>query len=66
MNETCDRCGPGVVAMYHVYRERELFLCGHCLNRFREALYSKGWDIWPIGNHALRPPVRVPSQHTSR
>jgi len=30
MSETCDRCGPAVVAPYRVHRDRELYLCGHC------------------------------------
>jgi ribosomal protein S27AE len=29
MNETCDRCGPAVAAVYRA----ELYLCGHCTNR---------------------------------
>jgi len=33
MNETCDRCGPGVSAVYRVDRKGELYLCRHCTNQ---------------------------------
>ena len=33
MNETCDRCGPAVLAVYRVERDGELYLCRHCANR---------------------------------
>jgi hypothetical protein len=52
--------------MYRVYRDRELFLCGHCMNGLWESLCDKGWVIWPLGRHELRPRIRIPSQHTSR
>jgi hypothetical protein len=66
MNETCDRCGPSVEAMYRARRGGELFLCGHCMNRFWESLRGSGWVIWPVGQHHLRRQIRVPSQNTSR
>ncbi len=64
MNETCDRCGPSAEAMYRVYRDRELFLCGHCMNRLWEALCGKGWVMWPLGKHELRP-IRASRPRTS-
>jgi hypothetical protein len=33
MNETCDRCGPAVRAVYRVDRDGELYLCRHCKNQ---------------------------------
>lgn len=66
MTETCDRCGPCVEATYRVYRDRELFMCGHCMNRLWESLCAKGWVIWPIGKHELRNLIRIPSQSASR
>jgi hypothetical protein len=66
MNETCDRCGPCAEAKYRVYRDRELFLCGHCMNRHWESLCGQGWEIWPIGKHELRPLIRVPAQNMSQ
>jgi hypothetical protein len=33
MNETCDRCGPAVRAIYYTSRGGQLYLCGHCANR---------------------------------
>jgi hypothetical protein len=55
MNETCDRCGPAVAAVYRVERYGELYLCGHCTNRLWAALFAQGWTIWPAGEHALMP-----------
>jgi hypothetical protein len=55
MNETCDRCGPAVRAVYRVERHGELYLCGHCANRLWAALFAQGWTIWPAGEHALAP-----------
>ena len=55
MNETCDRCGPAVAAVYRVERYGELYLCGHCTNRLSAALFAQGWTIWPAGEHALAP-----------
>ncbi len=40
MNEMCDRCGPAVAAVYRVERHGELYLCGHCTNRLRAALFA--------------------------
>jgi ribosomal protein S27AE len=55
MNETCDRCGPAVAAVYRVERHGELYLCGHCANRLWAALFAQGWNIGPAGEHALAP-----------
>jgi len=33
MNETCDRCGPAVRAVYRVDSTGELYLCRYCGNR---------------------------------
>ena len=40
MNETCDRCGPAVRAIYRVFRRGELYLCRHCTNQLRAALVN--------------------------
>ena len=58
MNETCDRCGPAVRAVYRVIRNSELYLCGHCASQLSPALSAQGWTIWPTGEHALAPHVR--------
>jgi len=42
MNEMCDRCGPGVAAVYRVERHGELYLCGHCTNRLRALVCWRG------------------------
>jgi hypothetical protein len=56
MNETCDRCGPAVRAMYRADRSGELYLCGHCASQLRQALSAQGWTIRPIGEQAeLKP-----------
>jgi hypothetical protein len=55
MNETCDRCGPAVRAVYRVNRDGELYLCRHCTNRLWPALSAQGWTMWPVGEHALAP-----------
>ena len=55
MDEMCDRCGPAVAAVYRVERHGELYLCGHCTNRLRAALFAQGWAIWPASEHALAP-----------
>jgi ribosomal protein S27AE len=55
MNETCDRCGPAVVAAYRVDRVRELYLCGRCASRHWRALSAQGWTFWPLGVHVLAP-----------
>jgi len=54
MNETCDRCGPGVRAMYRADRRGQLYLCRHCASRLWQALSAQGWTIrpatiWPAG-----------------
>jgi hypothetical protein len=53
MNETCDRCGPAVRAVYRAERTGELYLCRHCGNRLWPALYTRGWTIRPVSEHAL-------------
>jgi hypothetical protein len=52
MNETCDRCGPTVHAMFRVERDAELYLCRHCVDRLWQALYDQGWTIWATGEQA--------------
>lgn len=53
MNETCDRCGPSVRAVYRVDRYGELYLCRHCMSRLWDALSAQGWTIWPAAGYAL-------------
>ena len=53
MNETCDRCGPAVRAVYRAERAGELYLCRHCGNRLWPVLYARGWTLWPVSEHAL-------------
>jgi len=43
MNETCDRCGPAVRAVYRVTGNGELYLCGHCAGQLLSALSVQGW-----------------------
>jgi len=50
MNETCDRCGPAVRAVYRVNRNGELYLCGHCANQLWQALSAQDWAIRPIAS----------------
>jgi hypothetical protein len=50
MNETCDRCGPGVRAAYIAVRSGQLYLCGHCAAQLRPALRAQGWTIWPTAD----------------
>lgn len=57
MNQTCDRCGPAVRAVYRVDREGELYFCRHCTDVLGAALSAQGWAIWPIGQHALVSPA---------
>lgn len=53
MNETCDRCGPAVLALYRTCKSGELYLCGHCTNRLWPTLYRQGWTIWSVDEHRL-------------
>jgi ribosomal protein S14 len=53
MNETCDRCGPGVSAVYRVDRKGELYLCRHCTNQLWRKLSAQGWNIWLISDCEL-------------
>jgi hypothetical protein len=55
MNETCDRCGPAVRAMYRLDRNGELYLCSHCASKLRQALSAQGWTIRPTSEQALGP-----------
>ena len=48
-DQTCDRCGPAVRAVYRVQRQGELYLCKHCANRLWPDLSRRGWNIWPVG-----------------
>ena len=59
MNETCDRCGPAVRAIYHASRGGQLYLCGHCANQLRPALSAQGWAIWLISTPAAEPAGEV-------
>jgi hypothetical protein len=53
MNETCDRCGPAVSAVYRVNREGELYLCRHCKNQLWPTLSAQGWNSWLIAEYEL-------------
>jgi ribosomal protein S14 len=55
MNETCDRCGPAVRAVYRVYKRGELYLCRHCAPRLWPALSAQDWDISPVNAYAGAP-----------
>jgi len=55
MNETCDRCGSAVRAMYRAERNGELYLCRHCASQLRQALSAQGWTIRPTGEQAFGP-----------
>jgi hypothetical protein len=59
MNEACDRCGPEVRAIYRVNRDAELYLCGHCANQLRPALFAQGWSVRLAGEYELAPQGRV-------
>jgi len=43
MNETCDRCGPAVRAVYRVTGHGELYLREPCASRLWPALSAQGW-----------------------
>ncbi len=55
MNETCDRCGPAVLAAYRLERRAELYLCRGCASRHWPALAAQGWSIWVACERALAP-----------
>ena len=65
MNQTCDRCGPAVRAVYRADGTGELYLCGHCTGRLRQALSAQGWTIWPVPLIMPGPFEPVPSAVTS-
>ena len=53
MNETCDRCGPSVRAVYRAARTGELYLCLHCTSRLLR--YNGGrWETirYALDNNA--------------
>jgi hypothetical protein len=54
MNETCDRCGPAVRAIYRVFRRGEPYLCRHCTNQLQAELSAQGWAVWPVGGRRSR------------
>ena len=54
-DQTCDRCGPAVRAVYRVQRQGELYLCKHCANRLWPDLSRQGWNIWPVGEPVAPP-----------
>ena len=55
MNQTCNRCGPAVQAVYRVARRGELYLCRHCTTRLRPAPSAQGWAIRLVGQQILVP-----------
>ena len=58
MNETCDRCGPVVRAVYRVARDGELYLCRHCASQLSAALTAQGWSVRLTGEHSHAPQAR--------
>jgi hypothetical protein len=55
MNDTCDRCGPAVRAVYRAHRRGELYLCTHCASGLWSALSAQGWTIGPVNELAPAP-----------
>jgi hypothetical protein len=55
MNDTCDRCGPAVSAVYRADRRGELYLCAHCATQLWPALFAQGWTIWLLNELAAAP-----------
>jgi hypothetical protein len=53
MNETCDRCGPAVHAVYRADGAGELYLCRHCAHQLWPALSAQGWTVWPVADRAV-------------
>jgi hypothetical protein len=53
MNESCDRCGPAVRALYRAESTGELYLCRHCGNRLWSALHARGWTMSPVSGRWL-------------
>jgi hypothetical protein len=62
MNETCDRCGPAVRAVYSAGRHGELYLCRHCATRLWPALSAQGWTVRPVNERALAPQPAAPAR----
>jgi hypothetical protein len=61
MNETCDRCGPPVLAAYRLEHRGQLYLCRDCASRHWPALAAQGWSIWVACELALAPQTGPPS-----
>jgi hypothetical protein len=62
MNDTCDRCGPAVRAVYRAYRCGELYLCTHCASGLWPALSAQGWTIGPVNELAPAPQAALRSR----
>jgi hypothetical protein len=50
MNQTCDRCGPAVRAVYRAAGCGQFYLCEHCAAYLTPALQAQGWTISPAGD----------------
>jgi hypothetical protein len=61
MNETCDQCGPEVLAAYRLEGHGQLYLCRDCASRHWPALAARGWSIWVACERALAPQATQPS-----
>jgi hypothetical protein len=57
MNQTCNRCGPAVLAAYRVDRDGELYLRRHCTNQLLPVLIAQGRNL-PVGGMRSRPDLR--------
>ncbi len=55
MNETCDRCGPAVAAVYRASRHGVLYLCRQSASQLWPALSAQGWTVWLVNERALAP-----------
>jgi hypothetical protein len=66
MNDTCDRCGPAVRAVYRAHRRGELYLCTHCATRLWSALSARGWTIGPVNELAPAPQAALRSRALRR
>jgi hypothetical protein len=62
MNDTCDRCGPAVRAVYRAHRRGELYLCTHCASELWSALSAQGWTIGPVNELAPAPQAALRSR----
>jgi len=46
MYETCDKCGPNVIALFeatYILSGLQLTLCGHCQGVYGHGLAGNGW-----------------------